>query len=43
MAIKAIAGVLYPLVGLSMLAGLMFEGLYDLAKRAFARLFRVLQ
>ena len=41
MAIIAIAGLLYPLVGLSMLAGLMFERLYELTSRALAR--RVLQ
>jgi uncharacterized iron-regulated membrane protein len=41
MAIMAIAGLIYPLVGLSMLAALMFERLYELTRRAFAR--RVLQ
>ena len=43
MAIMAIAGLIYPLVGLSMLVGLMFERLYDQARRAFARRVRVLQ
>ena len=41
MTIMAIAGLIYPLVGLSMLAALMFERLYELTRRAFAR--RVLQ
>jgi uncharacterized iron-regulated membrane protein len=41
MAIMAIAGLIYPLVGLSMLAGLVVERLYELTRRAFAR--RVLQ
>jgi uncharacterized iron-regulated membrane protein len=40
-AIMAIAGLIYPLVGLSMLAGLVVERLYELTRRAFAR--RVLQ
>lgn len=35
--IMAIAGVLYPLVGLSMLAGLVVERLYELTRRASAR------
>ncbi len=43
MAIMAIAGVLYPLVGLSMLAGLVVERLYELTRRAFAHRARVLQ
>ena len=41
MAIMAIAGALYPLVGLSMFAAFLFERLYELTKRTFAR--RVLQ
>jgi uncharacterized iron-regulated membrane protein len=36
MAIMAIAGLLYPLVGLSMLAGLVVERLYELTRRARA-------
>jgi uncharacterized iron-regulated membrane protein len=43
MAIMAIAGVLYPLVGLSMLAGVIVERPYELTRRAFARRARVLQ
>ena len=43
MAIMAIAGVLYPLVGLSMLAALVVDRLYELTRRAFARRARVLQ
>jgi uncharacterized iron-regulated membrane protein len=37
MAIMANAGVLYPLVGLSMLAALVVERLYELTRRAFPR------
>jgi hypothetical protein len=37
----AIAGLIYPLVGLSMLAGVIVERLYELTRRALAR--RVLQ
>lgn len=43
MAIMAVSGVLYPLVGLSMLAGIIVERLYELTKRAFAWRVRVLQ
>jgi uncharacterized iron-regulated membrane protein len=43
MAIMAIAGVLYPLVGLSMLAGLVVERLYELTRRALDRRAHVLQ
>jgi uncharacterized iron-regulated membrane protein len=43
LAVMAIAGLIYPLVGLSILAGLMFERLYELSKRAFERHARVLQ
>lgn len=42
MAIMAIAGVLYPLVGLSMLAALVVDRLYKLTRRAFARRAHVL-
>lgn len=41
--VVAIAGLIYPLVGLSILAALMFERLYELARRAFERHARVLQ
>ncbi|MGH6869410.1 MAG: PepSY domain-containing protein, partial [Methylocella sp.] len=43
LAVMAIAGLIYPLVGLSMLAGLMVERLYDVAKRAVAWRTRVPQ
>jgi hypothetical protein len=43
MAIMAVAGLIYPLVGLFVLAALLFERLYDVAKRAFARRVRVPQ
>jgi uncharacterized iron-regulated membrane protein len=43
MAITAIAGLLYPLVGLSMLAGLVVERSYELTRRALDRRARVLQ
>jgi uncharacterized iron-regulated membrane protein len=43
MAIMAIAGLIYPLVGLSMLAGLVVERLYELARRALYPRARVLQ
>ena len=43
MAIMAIAGLIYPLVGLSMLAGLVVERLYQLTRRAFERRAGVLQ
>ncbi|MGH6834038.1 MAG: PepSY-associated TM helix domain-containing protein [Methylocella sp.] len=43
LAVMAIAGLIYPLVGLSMLAALTFERLYDLTRRGFARHVRVPQ
>ena len=43
LAVMAIAGVIYPLTGLSMLAALILERLYDLGQHAFARRGRVLQ
>lgn len=43
MAIMAVAGLIYPLVGLSMLAALMFERLYELTRRTFTRRVPVLQ
>ena len=43
LAVMAIAGAIYPLTGLSMLAALILERLYDLGQHAFARRARVLQ
>jgi uncharacterized iron-regulated membrane protein len=37
LAVMAIAGVLYPLVGLSILAGLIVERLYELTRHRFAQ------
>jgi uncharacterized iron-regulated membrane protein len=43
LAVMVIAGLIYPLVGLSILAALLIERLFELTRRAFARRARVLQ
>ncbi|MGH6850549.1 MAG: PepSY-associated TM helix domain-containing protein, partial [Methylocella sp.] len=43
LAVMAISGLIYPLVGLSMLAALLFERLYDLTRRGFEGRARVPQ
>ena len=43
LAVMAIAGVLYPLVGLSILAGLIVERLYELTRHRFAQSARMTQ
>jgi hypothetical protein len=37
LAVMAIAGVLYPLIGVSILAGLIAERLYELTRRRLAQ------